>query len=205
MGTGPGDGMGRWMPFNDAADALRWHLEHQQPWGPTTWLGYLNRSARWHLEMIALRDEEEWKQIKNARCESLVTEVELGGFRAVPVTEGVALYCLSREMGNCLASYVPRCVEGSTRIFASYDRNGQESEPVHRQGEHEERLVGAGELRCAGEHFWKVGQTERPRVSSREVVQAMNEIERLYRAAARSQTTPARLWEAFSGLFTGPA
>ena len=117
------------------------------------------------------------------------------GLKAVPVTEGGVLYDLAREMRNCLASYVPRCVEGGTRIFAFYTVEGKELEEAGQEdgreygesgvdpggvedgpgqvepGQREPRLrlSGAGELRRAGRDFrevtWRVGQVEGSRGS----------------------------------------
>ena len=215
LAAGPGANAVRWMEFNDTADALRWHIEHEQPWGPAGWTVYMNRSARWHQEMTVAGDQEARARYENARWESLLGEVDLGdpahgGLKAVPVTEGVVLCDLAREMGNCLASYVPRCVEGGTRIFAFYTVEGKELEEDAQEdaqsgearvgenraavgpGQREPRLrlSGAGELRREGRHSreatWRVGQVEGSRgsrASSPEVVRAMDEIGKLYQAA----------------------
>ena len=200
LATDPGANAVRWMEFHDISDALRWHIEHEQPWGPAGWTVYIGRSARWHQEMNAARDQEARARYEDARWESLVGEVDLGdpahgGLKAVPVTEGGVLYDLAREMRNCLASYVPRCVEGGTRIFAFYTVEGKELEEAGQEdgreygesgvdpggvedgpgqvepGQREPRLrlSGAGELRRAGRDFrevtWRVGQVEGSRGS----------------------------------------
>ena len=78
LATDPGANAVRWMEFHDISDALRWHIEHEQPWGPAGWTVYIGRSARWHQEMNAARDQEARARYEDARWESLVGEVDLG-------------------------------------------------------------------------------------------------------------------------------
>ena len=175
----------RWMSFDSAADAVRWHIDHEQPWGPTSWPWYQNRSARWHLEMTVARHQKDRSLYQNACWERLVGEVDLGGLRAVPITEGGALYDLAREIGNYLASYVPRCEGGGNRVLAfcaADEESGEESRGDSREEDEigqeagRVRLAGAVELRRDGKDSWRVGQIEGSREPSSELVRAMGEI-----------------------------
>ena len=72
-----------------AADALRWHLENQQPWGQTGWDSYHTRSQRWHDEMVRTRDAKQRQELTETNWTSALPETTVGDITAVPVTNGL--------------------------------------------------------------------------------------------------------------------
>ena len=86
-------------------DALRWYIEHQQPWGPTDWDSYMRRSERWHQEINLKRQQEMEQAMNQASWTSALNELQLDGITIRPVTTGPELQDLGREMNNCLSTY----------------------------------------------------------------------------------------------------
>ena len=128
-------------------DALRWNIQHQQTWGPTSWENYQRRSERWHEEEEARVRAGKLREAEGSRWESLLGETTLDGFTVHPVTNGAELLDIAWEMGNCLATYRQRCEQGTDRIFTVL------------QGD---QLMAAGQLVRTRNGEWREGQLEGP-------------------------------------------
>ena len=176
--------------LNNTEDALRWHIEHQQPWGPTTWANYVARSKNWH--------DEQWRQgqaqkdlgaLEDSQWESLMPQTRFGDVTAKPVVTSQQLTDLAKEMKNCLGQYRQRCESGNTRIFVFLEDG---------------KVTSAGEImRTQG--AWLPGQLEastpsrRRRAPSRHVriafhktIELYNQLEKEGEAQAQVlETTPA--------------
>ena len=155
------------------AEALLWHVENQEPWGPSSWEGYRRRSDNWHLRIIAGLGREQDRQ---ARWTSMLDETRIGQFELSPVTTGDRLIELGAQMQNCLGAYVRQCVLGNTRIFT---------------------LTQDGELKAAGQLIrlqegWSAGQVEAPghQPPGTNARRAMEQAAQLYQAAQDAQLNP---------------
>ena len=104
--------------FEMIVDALRSHIQSQEPWGPGDWATLLARSERWHNRVRERRPA--WSAPAQALAtawESTLPETAIGDFVFTPVTTGRALAALGETMGNCLATFWDRCQSGHSRIF----------------------------------------------------------------------------------------
>ena len=72
--------------FLSAADALRRHVENQQPWGQTGWDSYHTRSQRWHDEMVRTRDAKQRQEFTETNWTGALPVTRTGNITAVPVT-----------------------------------------------------------------------------------------------------------------------
>ena len=125
-------------------NALRSHIQNNEPWGPGNWENLAERSERWHRELNLDRNQD--RSGDRVAWETLVQETSHRGFLVRAVTNGRALRDLGWTMGNCLRTYWNQCEQGNTRIFT-----------LSREG----RLTAAAELRrMAGQ--WSIGQVEAP-------------------------------------------
>ena len=125
-------------------DALRGHIQNNEPWGAGNWENLTARSDRWHRELNLERNQD--RSGDEATWDTLVQETSHQGFSIHPVTNGRALRELGSAMGNCLRTYWSECARGQTRIFTL---------------SREDRIVAAAELRqMAGR--WSMGQIEAP-------------------------------------------
>ena len=138
---------GTFRRVNRVEDALRWHIRHQQPWGPASWENYEARSDRWHQEEALRHRNAEKDELQDSRWSSLMEETVMDGITVHPITTGAELLDISYEMNNCLPTYRTRCEQNADRIF------------TFREGS---RLLAAGQLARLGDHTWTLGQLEGP-------------------------------------------
>ena len=82
--------------FLSAADALRRHVENQQPWGQTGWDSYHTRSQRWHDEMVRTRDAKQRQEFTETNWTGAFPVTRTGNITAVPVSNGLELCVLGR-------------------------------------------------------------------------------------------------------------
>lgn len=110
------------------ADALRAHVEAEEPWGPGNWEQLVRRAQRWHarhgrryrLHPItdamrttaweSLLDEQDTKQI----CEAVFPEQNA---RIQHLGSGNDLIRAAQRMDNCLDNFATQCSQGHSRIF----------------------------------------------------------------------------------------
>ena len=159
--------------LRNVADALRWHIEHEQPWGLTDWESYVRRSDRWHRE-ISMRNQREMDDaIRTASWTSTLGPVQLKDISASPVNTATHLHDLGREMNNCLGTYWKKCLEGTDRIFSIWK---------------EKKLLAAGQITRRGDG-WTVGQVEGPGRNrpSQEARAAMRRVCTMYEEAERKE------------------
>ena len=129
-------------------DALRAHVEQQQPWGPASWEQCRRRSDRWHQALVNRKAKALSREIQEAAWESLLGETTLEDIRITPITTGRDLNELGYRMSNCLGSFWRRCHQGKERIFTF--TKGQE-------------VLAAGQIYLTAEGNWAAGQLEAPR------------------------------------------
>ena len=98
-------------------DALDGYVEENRQWGRTDLEGYRRRSNRWHLEQQYGSTRAEAEKDRDKNWESNLVEATINGWKFTSVTNGFDLVMLGGKMGNCLRTYVNRCVEGKYRVF----------------------------------------------------------------------------------------
>ena len=103
-------------------DALRYHVQHQLPWGSGDWQTLLARAERWHrqyLQDLNLDLHPMTPEGLRSTWDSTIQDIEIGGFRFNALTTGADLAETGRVMGNCLASYWIQCLRGESRVFTA--------------------------------------------------------------------------------------
>ena len=104
------------------ADALKGHIDAEQPWGPGNWPNLLARSNRWHQELD--------RQIQNTPLPTpsqdlswtslISSHISKDGDQTIELralTTGRELIQAARDLHNCLRAYSQRCSQNRSRIF----------------------------------------------------------------------------------------
>lgn len=130
--------------LSQVADAFRWHVEQNLPWRRGTWEQYTSRSARWHANKVREARERQKREVEEAVWSSEIDQMTVGRTTVTAITDGKRLAEMGSAMRNCLGSYWPRCVAGTSRIFVM-SRDGQ--------------TEAAGELHLYMGR-WEIGQVE---------------------------------------------
>ena len=180
---------GRQIELRSISDALRWHVEHQQPWGRTDWDSYLRRSDRWHLELNRERGRTQDREISQARWTSAIGETNLGGITIKPVSNGTELQKIGKSMDNCLSTYWRKCLEGTDRIFSVWrDETLVAAAQITRT--ENTGTENTGKEQTGRKHTWTTTQIEGPRrtLPDEEIKQAMREICKMYQKAEFRET-----------------
>ena len=168
--------------LRSVADALKGHIDAQQPWGPGDWANLLARSDRWHQELNRrVQNTPPPTPSQDLSWTSLISShISKDGDQTIeltPLTTGRELIQAARDLHNCLSTYSQRCSQNKSRIFA-----------VHQDG----KLVAAAEL-VRQRNSWQVGQVEmrNRRASVPQPIQtAVAQTLQAYRKAEKAQRPP---------------
>ena len=115
--------------YNDAVDMAVDMSYYNQPLHSTTWNGVVRQCEQWHRARNANSYAHYWQKILRENnghyngWNSLVSEQEIDGYTAIPLTDEKSLYEESLEMSHCVATYGPKCLSGYTRLFGIYQED----------------------------------------------------------------------------------
>lgn len=139
----------------------------ERPLAPkTSWRTLCERQRRWH-------QEQAWKKAEEARANNRTWPALLnaplyeGNLVLVELSQSFDLFEEGTAMGHCVGSYVPRCLEGTSRIFSV------------RRGENRLATI---ELAFSPERGWFLAQCYGPRnaiITDKAVLRLAKKLERM--------------------------
>ena len=118
----PGDELKDTDDLNRVADALRYHIVHDLPWGSGDWATVVARADRWHQETFGPRAAYRYnvpQEARESKWESALPQTTIDGIVFTPLRTAMELQKAGGRMDNCLATFYHRCEQGESIIFTA--------------------------------------------------------------------------------------